>query len=81
MHSWPRLTGDITDYHRFIEQWELAHGADSDFRGVPLPSDRFELPSPEIYPREAAELDGSDAYGGLPTVMEPYDAVESDETP
>ncbi len=59
----------------------IGHAADSEFRGVPFPSDRFELPSPEMYPMESAELQGSEGYGPLQTVHEPYDAAESDETP
>jgi hypothetical protein len=75
------LTADPSDYRRFLEQWAIAHTADSEFSGVPFPTDRYELPSPEIYPGERAELAGDGSFGGLQTVPEPAEAVESDETP
>ena len=58
-----------TDYRRFREQWAIAHAADSEFQGVPFPSDRFELPSPEIGFQQ----------GNLPTVPEPHGNGEAGE--
>lgn len=41
------------DYRRFMQLWAHAHGLDSEFRGVPFPSNVYELPA-------RAELDGLD---------------------
>jgi len=68
------------DYRRFMDQWAIAYSADNEFRGVPFPSNTFELPSPELLPGSAAEL-GTTSYGGLHTVPEPFDTGESDATP
>jgi hypothetical protein len=47
----------------------MAHAADGEFQGVPFPTDRFELPSPEIYP---SDMQGGEGYGELHTVQEDY---------
>ncbi|OAA53756.1 hypothetical protein SPI_09201 [Niveomyces insectorum RCEF 264] len=59
------------DYYRFIEQWALAQSADAEFCGVPFPSDRFELPSPEIYPGDNPNAGASSSVIGLPIAEEP----------
>lgn len=59
------------DFRRFFEQWAIAHTADNEFNGVPMPLRRYELPSPEIYSQDSVEL---------PTVLEPPDD-DSDGTP
>lgn len=64
------------DYARFMEQWAFAQEADAEFRGVPFPIDRFELPSPEILPGDRVELFGSVSFSGLPTVEEPPDGMD-----
>ena len=72
------------DYRRFRQQWAVAHAADGEFQGgVPFPSDRFELPSPEIaWQQGRSELAGNSSYGGLSTVPEPHDNGETeDDTP
>jgi hypothetical protein len=69
----------VIDYRRFLEQWALAHSADSDFRGVPFPMDHVELPSPEIM-GNIAELDAGESSHMLATVPEP-EGEDSEETP
>ena len=65
------LMRHVADYRRFLERWLAAHSSDSEFNGVPFPSHRFELPSPQIMPGE---------YSGLPPVPEPPEA-DGDLTP
>jgi len=57
-----------------MEQWVLAHSADSEFQGVPFPSNTFELPSPEIL---ANQLAGTT----LETVAEPDSYDQDANTP
>ncbi|CAK7564052.1 MAG: hypothetical protein SEPTF4163_001935 [Sporothrix epigloea] len=53
------------DYFRFMEQWKIAEAADSEFRGVPFPSDCFELPSPDIYPGDGNNFTSSSLYSAI----------------
>lgn len=48
-----------------MEQWKIAEAADSEFRGVPFPSDCFELPSPDIYPGDGNNFTSSSLYSAI----------------
>ncbi|KIH92730.1 hypothetical protein SPBR_03065 [Sporothrix brasiliensis 5110] len=63
---------------RFIEQWTIAQNADAEFRGVPFPSDRFELPSPEIFPGSNV---ASSSVLGLSIVEEPPEGYDPRSVP
>ncbi|CAK7210730.1 hypothetical protein SCUCBS95973_000887 [Sporothrix curviconia] len=62
-------------FSRADEQWRIAQTADSEFRGVPFPSDRFELPSPEIFPGDGNNL-ASSSLLRLPIVEEPPEGYD-----
>lgn len=76
-----RKTGEldltaITDYRRFLEMWLYAHSTDRDFQGVPFPPNHFELPSPQMLPGQAVELESPDWHRTLEPVAEPTDSDE-----
>ncbi|TWU75415.1 hypothetical protein ED733_003308 [Metarhizium rileyi] len=64
------------DYRRFIDMWLCAHSTDRDFRGVPFPPDHFELPSPQMLPGQAVELESPDWTRTFASVAEPEDSDE-----
>ncbi|KAL1897067.1 hypothetical protein Sste5346_004272 [Sporothrix stenoceras] len=65
----------------FIEQWNIAQAADGEFRGVPFPSDRFELPSPEIFPGDGRNNLASSSLLGLPIMEEPPEGIDPMSVP
>ncbi|CAK7267602.1 hypothetical protein SEPCBS119000_002637 [Sporothrix epigloea] len=66
------------DYFRFMEQWRIAEAADSEFCGVPFPSDCFELPSPEILPGDSSNFTSPPLYSVIvEETTEEYDPRES----
>lgn len=62
------------DYYRFIEQWVIAQNADGEFSGVPFPTDRFELPSPEMFPGDGRDGYTSTSVLGLPIMEDPAES-------
>ncbi|GAB1311230.1 Acetate kinase [Madurella fahalii] len=75
------------DYRRFINQWDTAHLADGEFDAT-FPTNHVELPSPylnampERRVNGVAELESPELAGRsrLPSVAEPGDGLDSDET-
>jgi hypothetical protein len=66
----------LADYRRFLEMWLYAHTTDRDFQGVPFPPNHFELPSPQMLPGQAVELESPDWTRTLEPVTEPADSDE-----
>lgn len=56
--------------------WLYAHSTDRDFQGVPFPPNHFELPSPQMLPGQAIELESPDWTRTLEPVAEPPDSDE-----
>ncbi|GAB0132356.1 hypothetical protein EsDP_00000796 [Epichloe bromicola] len=64
------------DYQRFLDMWICAHSTDRNFQGVPFPPNHFELPSPQMLPGQATELEAPDWQRTLEPVGEPTDLGE-----